>query len=82
MVVFSDIFQIERTQLLAKWVAKARSHNLSNMRDAVVWGIHVEGLAQIIREREKKGPLSLPTWFLDLIVEFVATNMKGNCEHD
>ncbi|KAL4793762.1 hypothetical protein BDV19DRAFT_390962 [Aspergillus venezuelensis] len=38
-------------------------------RDAVVWGIHVEGLAQIIREREKKSPLGLPPWLFDLIVE-------------
>ncbi|KAL4957569.1 hypothetical protein BDW69DRAFT_156111 [Aspergillus filifer] len=38
-------------------------------RDAVVWRIHMKGLAQIIREREEKTPLALPTWFLDLIVE-------------
>ncbi|KAL4963698.1 uncharacterized protein BDV14DRAFT_83800 [Aspergillus stella-maris] len=38
-------------------------------RDAIVWEVHAEGLAQIIKEREKKSPLGLPTWFLDLIVE-------------
>ncbi|KAL4940279.1 hypothetical protein BDV06DRAFT_23195 [Aspergillus oleicola] len=46
-------------------------------RDAVVWGIHMRGLAQIIVGREEKDPLTLPSWFLDLIIEDSINGILG-----
>lgn len=39
--------------------------------DDIAWKIHIEGLVQIINDRESKDPLGLPSWLIDLIVQSV-----------
>lgn len=39
--------------------------------DDIAWSIHMDGVAQIIRERYSRGICQLPSWFTDLLVSFV-----------
>lgn len=39
--------------------------------DDIAWKIHIEGLVQIINDRESRDPLGLPSWLIDLIVQCV-----------
>lgn len=39
--------------------------------DNIVWSIHIEGLAHLIRERYARGIVHLPSWFTDLLLSFV-----------
>lgn len=36
------------------------------------WNIHVDGVAQIIRDRHARGIFGLPPWFIDLLILFVS----------
>lgn len=38
------------------------------MHDDLAWNIHIDGLAQMIRERHSRGEPDLPSWFCDLCV--------------
>lgn len=35
-------------------------------RNDVGWNVHIDGVAQIIKERHARGIFDLPPWFLDL----------------
>ncbi|KAL2812335.1 hypothetical protein BDW59DRAFT_167841 [Aspergillus cavernicola] len=38
-------------------------------QDDYAWNVHIDGLAHIIKDRESRNPHTMPTWFLDLVVQ-------------
>ncbi|KAL4777230.1 hypothetical protein BDW60DRAFT_202141 [Aspergillus nidulans var. acristatus] len=49
----------------------------SLVHDDIAWKIHMDGLAHIVSERVSRGPHSLPSWFIDLIVQDSINNIIG-----
>ncbi|BCS26786.1 uncharacterized protein APUU_51497A [Aspergillus puulaauensis] len=45
--------------------------------DDIAWKIHIEGLVQIINDRESRDPLGLPSWLIDLIVQDSVNSIFG-----
>lgn len=39
--------------------------------DELAWNIHIDGLAHIIQDRESRNLHTVPSWFIDLIVQSV-----------
>jgi hypothetical protein len=61
--------QAHTDAVLAVVLTMAIGGRLAN--DNAVWNIHMDGLAQLIRERYALGICDLPSWFADLLVWFV-----------
>ncbi|RDW76864.1 uncharacterized protein DSM5745_06856 [Aspergillus mulundensis] len=43
--------------------------------DEIAWKIHMDGLAHIVQERVARDPQSLPSWFVDLIIQDSINNI-------
>lgn len=39
--------------------------------DDVAWNVHIDGLAQILKERQSRGTTPPPSWLTDLVVQSV-----------
>lgn len=61
--------QAHTDAVLAVVCTMAIGGRLSN--DDTAWSIHMDGVAQLIRERYARGICHLPSWFTDLLVSFV-----------
>ena len=48
------------------------------MHNDLAWNIHIDGLAQMIRERRSRGEFELPQWFRDLCVLSVSLSCFGS----
>lgn len=42
--------------------------------DDVAWGIHIDGLARLLKQRREQTGSALPSWFYDLIILCVSTS--------
>ncbi|KAL2860971.1 uncharacterized protein BJX67DRAFT_317822 [Aspergillus lucknowensis] len=61
--------------VLGAVVTMAFGASLEN--NQLAWNVHIDGLAHIIKERESRVPNSLPSWFIDLIVQDSINNIFG-----
>lgn len=62
--------QAQTDGVLAAVITLAFGERLA--RNDAAWKIHIDGLAQIIRERHAQGIYAMPLWFLDLQVLYAA----------